>query len=117
MIGALMAAAPKPKLTYSNSREPRVFDIVEGVTVYADAKNPENPEQRFMAQVFRVMASGLVEIAYVRRPAAMARRLPHCALQNEAASLPPDIKSPQELKLRHRASYPIAERLKALLLG
>jgi hypothetical protein len=75
------------KATYANGREARAFDIVEGKIDFAE--NPKNP---FKAQVVRVLPkAGLAEIAYIRRPESMARRLPYFALQ-ELAEIKAEIK-------------------------
>ncbi len=96
--------------TYPNGRKARVFDIVHGVTdVGIYSKIP------FVAQVVQVLPNaGKAEIAFIRRPASMSRRLPHMALQNVAASiLERDLVPLAKLKLRSRASRPVAPYLKA----
>jgi hypothetical protein len=102
-----------PKTTYANGREARPFDIVEGKLDFVE--NSRNP---FKAQVVRGLPkAGLAEIACIRRPGRMARRLPYFALQNLAAAatggcglMPRD-----ELQLRSRASRPVAKYLKDAL--
>jgi hypothetical protein len=104
---------PKQRTAYANGREARAFDIVEGKIDFVE--NPSNP---FIAQVVRVMPkAGLAEIAFIRRSQSRARYLPYFALQNLAAAatggrgvMPLD-----ELKLRSRASRPVARYLKDAL--
>jgi hypothetical protein len=104
--------APQLKTTYPNGREARAFDIVEGFVNYAE--HPRNP---FIAQIVRVIPkAGAAEIAFIRRPASMARRMPYFLLQNLAArAVERDIRPLDDLSLRHRASRPVAKYLKAAL--
>ncbi len=99
---------PKARTTYANGREARPLDIVQGSIDYAE--NPKNP---FIGQIVRVIPEiGAAKIALVRRPEAMARRLPHFALQNLAATACGlEFRPLAELTLRHRASRPVANAL------
>ncbi len=100
---------PKARTTYANGREARPLDIVQGSIGYVEnAKNP------FIGQIVRLMPEiGAAKIALVRRPEAMARRLPHFALQNlAAAACGLEFRPLSELTLRHRASRPAANSLR-----
>ena len=100
---------PKARTTYANGREARLLDIVQGRIGYAE--NPNNP---FIGQIIGVIPDiGAAKIALVRRPGAMARRLPHFALQNlAAAACGLEFRPLAELTLRHRASRPAANSLR-----
>ena len=100
---------PKARTTYADGREARLLDIVQGRIGYAE--NPNNP---FIGQIIGVIPDiGAAKIALFRRPGAMARRLPHFALQNlAAAACGLEFRPLAELTLRHRASRPVANALR-----
>ncbi len=100
---------PKARTTYANDREARPLDIVQGSIDYAE--NPKNP---FIGQIVGIIPEiGAAKIALIRRPDAMAQRLPYFALQNLAAdACGLEFRPLAELTLRHRASRPIANSVK-----
>ncbi len=99
-----------PTTRHPEGREPRLLDIVQGTINYADA----GPTP-FIGQVARVLpGSATAEIALIKRPAAKAKRLPYYQLQNLAAEACDLVFLPlDDLKLRARASRPVASHLRA----
>ncbi len=101
-----------PTERHPEGREARALDLVQGEIISC-----RYPPQLFLAHVVSVMPKfGLAEIALIRRPKSMVRRSSHAALQNVAAAaagnstvlIPLD-----ELRLRSRASRPVAPYFKA----
>lgn len=103
-----------PSKRHGLGREARAFDIVETeIDVGSYSKIP------VIAQVVRVLPlAGKAEIALISRPSGMASRLTHMALQNLAARiLERDLQPLEKLRLRSRATRPVASYLRAALLG
>jgi hypothetical protein len=95
-------------LTYQNARKARALDIVEGVTDFYDYKNVP-----FLGRVLGVQPNGRAEVAFVSRPEHIAARLIQARLQNLAARmLQRELVPLERLKLRSRASRPLAPHLK-----
>jgi hypothetical protein len=104
-------AAYAPTKRHMSGRDARVFDIVEGKIIYADA-----PVTAFRGQIVRINPKfGTAEIALIKRPAAIAKRVPYFRAQNLAyrATAGRLFVPLDELQLRSRASRPIAPYLKA----
>lgn len=105
-------AAYAPTKRHGQGREARAFDIVETeIDVGSYSRLP------VIAQVMCVLPqTGRAEIALIGRPSAMARRLPHMALQNLAARIvESDLQPLENLRLRSRATRPIASCLRNAL--
>ncbi len=111
---SLSIATYPPSKHHRYRREARAFDIVETeIDVGSYSRLP------VIAQIVRVLPlAGKAEIALVRRPSGMARRLPHMALQNLAARIVEcDLQPIENLKLRSRATRPVASYLREALSG
>jgi len=103
-----------PTERHPEGRAARVFDIVETeIAVGSYSRIP------VIAQIFRVLPlAAKAEIALISRPSGTARRLPHMALQNLAARiLERDLQPLEKLRLRSRATRPVASYLRAALSG
>ena len=111
---AAPATAYPPTKRHPEGREARVLDIVEtAIDVGSYANIP------VIAQVARVLPkTGRAEIALLSRPSGMASRSTLMALQNLAARIVErDLKPLGELRLRSRATRPVASCLKVAPSG
>jgi len=106
------APAYHPTERHPQGREARVLDIVETeIDVGSYANIP------VIAQVVCVLPkTGRAEIALLSRPSGMAGHSPRTALQNLAARIvETDLKPIEDLRLRSRASRPLARCVRAVL--
>jgi hypothetical protein len=106
-------AAYAPTARHPEGRQARSFDIVRGTSANVGSYG----ELLFIGQVVRVLPlAGKAEVALIERPAALAARFPHMALQNVTARMIERVLVRlDQLELQSRASRPVAPYLKAAL--